>query len=192
MIAYVGQQIISGKRISNGFEDRALPHFERHCKKCFIFARMIMICKWLQTNTKKKTYLSFFLHFLFLFFTSQPNLWPPKDLSKIASTSASLPQNSSFTPWLAEKVLKANLANFFPWSFSDFNRSLGDHNSYENVEDLQLWWIIMTTERKENSFSDILAKILLMSWIYFYYPCHCQSHCYFHACPRICGGSTDI
>ena len=106
MIAYVGQQIISGKRISNGFEDRALPHFERHCKKCFIFARMIMICKWLQTNTKKKTYLSFFLHFLFLFFTSQPNLWPPKDLSKIASTSASLPQNSSFTPWLAEKVLK--------------------------------------------------------------------------------------
>ena len=32
MIACVGQQAISGKRIPNGFEDRALPHFKRHCK----------------------------------------------------------------------------------------------------------------------------------------------------------------
>lgn len=32
MIACVGQQAISGKRVPNGFEDRALPHFERHCK----------------------------------------------------------------------------------------------------------------------------------------------------------------
>lgn len=32
MIACVGQQAISGKRIPNGFEDRALPHFHRHCK----------------------------------------------------------------------------------------------------------------------------------------------------------------
>ncbi|XP_030835383.1 DNA-directed RNA polymerase III subunit RPC1 isoform X1 [Strongylocentrotus purpuratus] len=32
MIACVGQQAISGKRIPNGFEDRALPHFKRHSR----------------------------------------------------------------------------------------------------------------------------------------------------------------
>ncbi|TRY75843.1 hypothetical protein TCAL_12658 [Tigriopus californicus] len=32
MIACVGQQAISGKRVPNGFEDRALPHFDRHSK----------------------------------------------------------------------------------------------------------------------------------------------------------------
>ncbi|KAK2176857.1 hypothetical protein NP493_625g00001 [Ridgeia piscesae] len=32
MIACVGQQAISGKRVPNGFEDRALPHFEKHAK----------------------------------------------------------------------------------------------------------------------------------------------------------------
>jgi len=32
MIACVGQQAISGKRVPNGFEDRALPHFERKSK----------------------------------------------------------------------------------------------------------------------------------------------------------------
>ncbi|KAK3608217.1 hypothetical protein CHS0354_039236 [Potamilus streckersoni] len=32
MIACVGQQAISGKRVPNGFEDRGLPHFERHAK----------------------------------------------------------------------------------------------------------------------------------------------------------------
>ena len=128
MIACVGQQAISGKRIPNGFEDRALPHFKRHCKKCFSFARMITICKSeptkimdeqnteqhrLQTNIKRK-YIFFFFDFDFFFytihfpfFTSQPSLRLPKDLSKIASTPALLPQNSSFTPWLAEKVLKA-------------------------------------------------------------------------------------
>ena len=31
MAACVGQQAIGGKRIPNGFEDRALPHFERKC-----------------------------------------------------------------------------------------------------------------------------------------------------------------
>ena len=31
-IACVGQQAINGKRVPNGFEDRALPHFERHSK----------------------------------------------------------------------------------------------------------------------------------------------------------------
>ncbi|KAK3708848.1 hypothetical protein QZH41_016279 [Actinostola sp. cb2023] len=32
MIACVGQQAISGKRIPDGFEDRSLPHFKRHSK----------------------------------------------------------------------------------------------------------------------------------------------------------------
>lgn len=36
MIACVGQQAINGKRVGNGFEDRALPHFEKHCKSKFI------------------------------------------------------------------------------------------------------------------------------------------------------------
>jgi len=32
MVACVGQQIISGNRIPNGFGDRSLPHFPRRCK----------------------------------------------------------------------------------------------------------------------------------------------------------------
>ncbi len=32
MIACVGQQVLNGKRVPNGFEDRSLPHFERHSK----------------------------------------------------------------------------------------------------------------------------------------------------------------
>lgn len=32
MIASVGQQVLSGHRVPNGFEDRSLPHFERHSK----------------------------------------------------------------------------------------------------------------------------------------------------------------
>lgn len=32
MIACVGQQAISGKRVPNGFENRSLPHFERHSR----------------------------------------------------------------------------------------------------------------------------------------------------------------
>lgn len=32
MVACVGQQAISGHRVPNGFEDRSLPHFERHSK----------------------------------------------------------------------------------------------------------------------------------------------------------------
>lgn len=32
MVACVGQQIISGTRIPNGFQDRSLPHFLKHCK----------------------------------------------------------------------------------------------------------------------------------------------------------------
>jgi DNA-directed RNA polymerase beta' subunit len=29
MVALVGQQIIAGKRVPNGFDDRSLPHFEK-------------------------------------------------------------------------------------------------------------------------------------------------------------------
>lgn len=32
MVACVGQQIISGSRVANGFQDRSLPHFLKHCK----------------------------------------------------------------------------------------------------------------------------------------------------------------
>ena len=32
MIACVGQQAISGKRIPDGFEERSLPHFPRRCE----------------------------------------------------------------------------------------------------------------------------------------------------------------
>lgn len=37
MIACVGQQAISGKRVPNGFENRALPHFDRHCEYNFCY-----------------------------------------------------------------------------------------------------------------------------------------------------------
>ncbi|KAK9241435.1 hypothetical protein V1525DRAFT_393139 [Lipomyces kononenkoae] len=33
MVACVGQQIISGKRVPNGFQDRSLPHFPKHSKQ---------------------------------------------------------------------------------------------------------------------------------------------------------------
>ena len=33
MVACVGQQAISGKRVPNGFEDRSLPHFARHSRE---------------------------------------------------------------------------------------------------------------------------------------------------------------
>lgn len=36
MIACVGQQAISGKRIPDGFEERSLPHFPRRCKHYYI------------------------------------------------------------------------------------------------------------------------------------------------------------
>jgi DNA-directed RNA polymerase III subunit RPC1 len=37
MVACVGQQAISGSRVPNGFEDRSLPHFEKHCMFLFHF-----------------------------------------------------------------------------------------------------------------------------------------------------------
>ena len=48
MIACVGQQAISGKRVPNGFEDRALPHFDRKgkvqsCVFSFVFVTSIVV-----------------------------------------------------------------------------------------------------------------------------------------------------
>ncbi len=37
MIACVGQQAINGSRVANGFEDRTLPHFEKHCMSLLDF-----------------------------------------------------------------------------------------------------------------------------------------------------------
>ena len=44
MIACVGQQAISGKRTPNGFEDRALPHFEKFCN--LLFYIILIYCEW--------------------------------------------------------------------------------------------------------------------------------------------------
>ena len=43
MIACVGQQAISGKRVPNGFEDRSLPHFHRHCEYSNIWIPYLVI-----------------------------------------------------------------------------------------------------------------------------------------------------
>ena len=50
MIACVGQQAISGKRIPNGFEDRALPHFHRHCKSVAVTLQVMLTFRNLTTN----------------------------------------------------------------------------------------------------------------------------------------------
>lgn len=43
MIACVGQQAISGSRIPDGFEDRSLPHFQKHCNSSqFIISRFLV------------------------------------------------------------------------------------------------------------------------------------------------------
>ena len=44
MVACVGQQAISGSRVPNGFEDRSLPHFEKHCN-CSEFDRISLHCR---------------------------------------------------------------------------------------------------------------------------------------------------
>ena len=45
MVACVGQQAISGSRVPNGFEDRSLPHFEKHCTSLFVLLRVFQtIC----------------------------------------------------------------------------------------------------------------------------------------------------
>lgn len=44
MISCVGQQAVSGRRIPNGFENRALPYFDRDCKlKLLSFSHHIAI-----------------------------------------------------------------------------------------------------------------------------------------------------
>lgn len=46
MIACVGQQAISGSRVPDGFENRSLPHFEKHSKvrsSFFILVNLLYI-----------------------------------------------------------------------------------------------------------------------------------------------------
>jgi len=57
MIACVGQQAISGKRIPDGFEDRALPYFPR---KCVYISRCMYTVK-CSSQTKKKKELTGYL-----------------------------------------------------------------------------------------------------------------------------------
>ena len=58
MVACVGQQIISGSRIPDGFQDRSLPHFPKHC--------MYMYCKFKFQNFKNFIYDDHFLHLFFI------------------------------------------------------------------------------------------------------------------------------
>lgn len=47
MIACVGQQAISGSRVPDGFENRSLPHFEKHSKvRLFILIILVYIPQW--------------------------------------------------------------------------------------------------------------------------------------------------
>lgn len=47
MIACVGQQAISGSRVPDGFENRSLPHFEKHSKVRDILVRTIVtMCRY--------------------------------------------------------------------------------------------------------------------------------------------------
>ena len=50
MIACVGQQSVSGKRVPHGFEARALPHFGRACESCCLlrFAPIIFFHEFLK------------------------------------------------------------------------------------------------------------------------------------------------
>ena len=42
MVACVGQQIIAGSRVPDGFGDRSLPHFPKYCIK-YIFKYYIYL-----------------------------------------------------------------------------------------------------------------------------------------------------
>jgi len=43
MVACVGQQIISGSRIPDGFGDRSLPHFPKYCKLIFQYQKFLFL-----------------------------------------------------------------------------------------------------------------------------------------------------
>lgn len=43
MIACVGQQAISGKRVPDKFENRALPQFKRHSESIFLALKFFKI-----------------------------------------------------------------------------------------------------------------------------------------------------
>lgn len=53
MIACVGQQAINGKRVPNGFEDRALPHFEKYCKSTFDLIRLLQFIRFVYGFQRK-------------------------------------------------------------------------------------------------------------------------------------------
>jgi hypothetical protein len=80
MIACVGQQAINGKRVPNGFEDRALPHFEKFCES-------------LKSGFLKANFSCFFLNL------SQQKFRPLVVLCKTVSTLVSRQLSFSFTQW---------------------------------------------------------------------------------------------
>lgn len=59
MIACVGQQAISGSRVPDGFENRSLPHFEKHSKvrsdkqMVHCYRNLEPLCIWYRDNMKK-------------------------------------------------------------------------------------------------------------------------------------------
>lgn len=47
MIACVGQQAISGSRVPDGFENRSLPHFEKHSKvRSVLVITIVTMCRY--------------------------------------------------------------------------------------------------------------------------------------------------
>lgn len=63
MIACVGQQAISGKRTPNGFEDRALPHFEKFCNSSsFMLFFYIKLQIFLSSRFSKLNVIYLLLH----------------------------------------------------------------------------------------------------------------------------------
>lgn len=63
MIACVGQQAISGKRTPNGFEDRALPHFEKFCNSSsFMLFFYIKLLIFLSSRFSKLNVIYFLFH----------------------------------------------------------------------------------------------------------------------------------
>ena len=62
MIACVGQQAINGKRVPNGFEDRALPHFDRCGHNLILFPSFFLpaadwVISWFRSREGKMKYV---------------------------------------------------------------------------------------------------------------------------------------
>ena len=58
MIACVGQQAISGKRVPDKFENRALPQFERYSKSKKKIDSSLILLKWLEAFLNSFIYFS--------------------------------------------------------------------------------------------------------------------------------------